>query len=99
MVSMTTYIYEENDDFADVMDMVLSRIRNGREEKDEWISRANHQDIEDAIKDMTWKEQEIIRKFFLEGKSFFDIAIDLDLSMDMIGGYIRTLKERILIWI
>ena len=99
MIKATGYIYDENDDMAYVIDAVLKRLGSGAEkttdEDDEWTGRAGHRDIEDALKLMMPKEQEIIRKFFLEGKTLVDISIELNMSMDLLGGYIRSAKAQI----
>ena len=102
MIRMTGYTYDENDDMAPVMDAVLKRlgvgVTYGKDEDGEWMSRVNHRDMEDALKDMSKTEQDIIYKFFLEKKTLLDISRDLNLPMEMVGGYIRMLKARILIW-
>ena len=102
MIRMTGYTYDENDDMAPVMDAVLKRlgvgVTYGKDEDGEWMSRVNHRDMEDALRDMSITEQDIIRKFFLEKKTLVDISRDMNLPMEMVGGYIRMLKARILIW-
>jgi len=102
MIGMTGYIYDDNDDMAALLDNILERlsinIKYIDKDDDEWMSAVNHQDMEDAIRDMSPTEQEIIRKFFIDSKSLLDISVDLDLPMDMIGGYITMMETRIRIW-
>ena len=102
MIRMTGYIYDENDDMAPVMDAILRRlgfgVTYGKEDDGEWMSRVNHRDMQDALEDMTETEREIVRKFFMERKTLLDISIEMNLPMDMVGGYIKTLKARFMIW-
>ena len=102
MIRMTGYRYDENDDMAPVMDAVLKRlgfgVTYGRDDDGEWVSRVNHRDYEDALRDMSKTEQEIITKFFIERKSLLDISKDMDIPMELVGGYIRMMKARIRIW-
>ena len=102
MIETTGYIYDENDDMAYVIDAVLKRLRPGAkklmDEDDEWTGRVGHRDIEDALRFMMPKEQEIIRKFFLEDKTLVDISIELNMSMELLGGYIRSAEAQIVVW-
>ena len=102
MIGTTGYIYDDNDDMAAVIDMVLKRLGSGAEaatdEDEEWIGRAGHRDIEDALKYMMPKEQAVIRKFFLEEKTLVDISIELNLSMELLGGYIKSAGAQIKFW-
>ena len=102
MIRMTGYRYDENDDMAPVMDAVLKRlgfgVTYGKDEGGEWMSRVNHRDMEDALKDMSKTEQDIIRKFFLEKKTLMDISTDMDIPMELIGRYISEMKAKIMIW-
>ena len=103
MIRMTGYKYDENDDLSPVMDAILMRlgigVTYGRDNDGEWKSKVNHRDMEDALGDMSPKEQEIIIKFFLEGKTLLDISNDMNMPMDLLGGYIKMLRARIMIWI
>ena len=102
MIGTTGYIYDDNDDMAAVIDMVLKRLGSGAEaatdEDEEWIGRACHRDIEDALKYMMPKEQAVIRKFFLEEKTLVDISIELNMSMELLGGYIKSAGAQIKFW-
>ena len=102
MIGTTGYIYDDNDDMAAVIDAVLKGLGSGAEptkdEDDEWIDRAGHHDIEDALKYMMPKEQAVIRKFFLEDKTLLDISIELNISMELLGGYIKSAEAQIKIW-
>ena len=77
MIEMTGYIYDENDDMAPVMDAILQLIgmgvSYGKDDDDEWITRVHHRDMEDAIRDMSPKEEAIICKFFFDKKNILDI--------------------------
>jgi DNA-directed RNA polymerase specialized sigma24 family protein len=87
---------------APVMDAILNRLdvgfTYGKDEDGEWMSRVNHRDMEDALSDMSEKEREMIRKFFLERKSLLDISRELNMPMDLVGGYIMMMETRITIW-
>lgn len=101
MIEMTGYIFDEDDDLAPVMDAILRRIRSGgcdSADDEEWIVRAGHRDMEDALRCMMPREREMIKKFFYEEKSIMDISIEMNLDMDLVGGYIRSAKEQIAIW-
>lgn len=102
MIGTIGYRYDENDDMAPVIDAVLKRLGSGAEEftdeDEEWIGRAGHRDIEDALKCMMPKEQAIIKKFFREDKTLLDISIELNMSMDLLGGYIRSAEAQIVLW-
>lgn len=101
MIETTGYIYDENDDMAPIMDTILKRLENKRIEGsvgDEWISGAGHRDMEDALETMMPREQDVIKKFFYEGKTLLDISIEMNMSMELLGGYIRSAKAQILIW-
>ena len=54
--------------------------------------------MEDALSAMMPKEREIVRKFFLEDKTLQDISIEMNMSMDLLGGYIRSAEAQIKIW-
>ena len=103
MMEMTGYIYDENDDMAPVMDAILQRIgmgvSYGKDDDDEWITRVHHRDMEDAIRDMAPKEEAIICKFFFDKKNILDIQRETGLPLDLIGGFIKTMKASILIWL
>lgn len=103
MIRMTGYIFDENDELASVMDAILRRIRSedcySTDDAEEWTDRAGHRDMEDALKCMMPREREMIKKFFFEEKNIIDISIEMNMDMDLIGGYIRSAKEQIAIWI
>lgn len=101
MIEMTGYIHNENDDMASVMDAILNRVRSGRcddKGNEEWIRRTGHRDMEDALEAMLPKEREIVRKFFYEDKRMMDISIEMSMDMDLVGGYIKSARDQIAIW-
>lgn len=101
MIGTTGYIYDENDDMAPVIDAVLKRLGSGAEDDtddDEWIERAGHRDIEDALKAMMPKEREIVKKFFVENKTALDISIEMNMRLDILGGYIKSAEAQIVVW-
>lgn len=102
MIRITGYIFDENDDLAPVMDAILRRIRFGgyddTDDAEEWIGRASHRDMEDALRCMMPREREIIKKFFCEEKSVTDISVEMNMNLDFVGGYIKAAKEQIAIW-
>lgn len=101
MIETTGYIHDENDDMAPIMDTILKRLATKRIDRpvgEEWISGTGHGDMEDALKTMMPKEREIIRKYFIEDKTLLDISIEMNMPMDLLGGYIRSAKAQILIW-
>lgn len=55
--------------------------------------------MEDAIRAMSPKEEAIIYKFFFDKKNILDIQRETGLPLDLIGGLIKTMKARILIWL
>ena len=55
--------------------------------------------MEDAIRAMSPKEEAIICKFFFDKKNILDIQRETGLPLDLIGGFIKTMKARILIWL
>ena len=103
MIEMTGYIYDENDDMAPVMDAILQRIgmgvSYGKDDDDKCITMVHHRDMEDAIRAMSPKEEAIIYKFFFDKKNILDIQRETGLPLDLIGGFIKTMKARILIWL
>ena len=102
MIETTGYRYDENDDMAPIMDTILKRVATKRIEgpvaDDEWISGAAHRDMEDALDALMPKEQEIVKKFFLDNKTLLDISIEMNMSMDLLGGYIKSAEAQIKIW-
>ena len=101
MNGMTGYRYCENDDRAPIMDTILRRLATKRIEGpacDEWISGAGHRDTEDALEAMMPKEREIIKKFFVEDKNPLDISIEMNMTLDLVGGYIQSAKAQIMLW-
>lgn len=101
MIETTGYVYDENNDMAPIMDTILKRLATKRIEGpagDEWIGGAGHRDMEDALAVMMPKEREIVKKFFLEDKTLLDISIEMNMSMDLLGGYIKSAEAQIKIW-
>ena len=101
MIEMTGYIFDENDDLAAVMDSILNRIRsaaNNADDDEDWIGRTHHSDMEDALRLMMPKEREMIKKFFYQEKNILDISIEMNMELNLIGGYIKSAKEQIAIW-
>ena len=102
MIGATGYIYDENDDMAPVIDAVLRRLGSAEEENtdddESWIGRAGHRDIEDALKAMMPKEREVLKKFFVEKKTAQDISIEMNMRLDLLGGYIRSAEAQIRVW-
>lgn len=102
MIEMTGYVFDENDDLASVMDAILRRVKSARRDnadcEDEWTDSVNHHDMEDALSCMMPKERELIRKFFYQEKNILDISIEMNMELDLIGGYIRSAKDQIAIW-
>ena len=101
MNGMTGYRYDENDDMAPIMDTILKRLATKRIEGpigDEWIGGAGHRDMEDALEVMMPKEREIIKKYFVEDKTLMDISIEMNMAMDLVGGYIQSAKAQIMLW-
>ena len=103
MIEMTGYIFDENDDMAAVIDAILNRIRcgaaNNADNDEEWIGRTGHRDMEDALEAMMPKEREIVRKYFYEDKRMLDISIEMNMEMGLVGGYIKSARDQIAIWI
>ena len=102
MIEMTGYIYDENDDMAPVMDAILQRIgmgvSYGKDDDNEWITKVHHRDMEDALEAMLPKEREIVKKFFYEDKRMLDISKEMNMDMDLVGGYIKSARDQIAIW-
>ena len=101
MIEATGYVYDENNDMDPIMDTILKRVATKRLKGpvgNEWIDGAGHRDIEDALRYMMPKEQEIVKKFFLEDKTLLDISIEMNMSMDLLGGYIKSAEAQIKIW-
>ena len=102
MIEMTGYIFDENDDLASVMDAILRRVKSARRDnadcEDDWIDSVNHRDTEDALSCMMPKERELIKKFFYQEKNILDISIEMNMELDLVGGYIRSAKDQIAIW-
>lgn len=103
MIEITGYIFDENDDLASVMDAILNRLRFGgcddTDGDEEWIGRTGHRDMEDALEAMMPKEREIVRKYFYEDKRMLDISIEMNMEMGLVGGYIKSARDQIAIWI
>lgn len=102
MIEMTGYVFDENDDLASVMDAILRRVKSVGPSsagcEDNWADRMNHRDMEDALSCMMPKERELIKKFFYQEKNILDISVEMNMELDLIGGYIRSAKEQIAIW-
>lgn len=101
MIETTGYVYDENNDMAPIMDTILKRLETKMIEGpagDEWIGGAGYRDMEDALAVMMPKEREIVKKFFLEDKTLLDISIEMNMSMDLLGGYIKSAEAQIKIW-
>ena len=71
---------------------------NDNKGNDEWIERTGHSDMEDALEAMLPKEREIVKKFFYEDKRMLDISIEMNMDMDLVGGYIKSARDQIAIW-
>ena len=102
MIEIIGYIFDENDDLASVMDAILNRVRfGGCDDKgdEEWIGRTGHRDMEDALEAMMPKEREIVRKYFYEDKRMLDISIEMNMEMGLVGGYIKSARDQMAIWI
>jgi DNA-directed RNA polymerase specialized sigma subunit len=54
--------------------------------------------MEDALEVMMPKEREIIKKYFVEDKTLMDISIEMNMAMDLVGGYIQSAKAQIMLW-
>ena len=101
MIEIIGYIFDENDDLASVMDAILNRVRSGgcdNKGDDEWIERTGHRDMEDALEAMLPKEREIVKKFFYEDKRMLDISIEMNMDVNLVGGYIKSARDQIAIW-
>ena len=103
MIEMTGYIFDENDDLAAVMDSILNRIRcgaaNNADDDEEWIGRTGCRNMEGALKHMMPKEREMIKRFFYQEKNILDISIEMNMELNLIGGYIGSAKEQMAIWV
>jgi hypothetical protein len=102
MSEMTGYRCDENDDMAPILDAILKRLATKRIEGpcgNEWIRGVGHRNMEDALEAMMPKEREIIRKFFVQDKTLMDISIEMNMTMELVGGYIRSAKAQIMLWI
>ena len=95
--------FDENDDIAVMIDAVMTRpgLRKSYESggRSDWISRICDQDIEDGIKALPEMEQQILEKYYLQGKPLIGIAEDLGISMDLLGGHLKAVKERIRLYV
>ena len=102
MITMTGYVFDENDDLAPVMDAILNRVRSvgcdNTDDDEAWVGRTGHSDMEDALRLMMPKEREIIKKCFFEDKRMLDISIEMNMELDLVGGYIKSAREQIAIW-
>ena len=101
MNETTGYRYNENDDMASILDAILKRLAIKRIEgpcDEEWISGTGHRDMEDALEAMMPKEREIIKKFFVQDKTLMDISIEMNMTLDLVGGYIQSAKAQIMLW-
>ena len=55
--------------------------------------------MEDGLRALPEMEQQIIEKFFLQGKSLIDISSDLELPMDLLLGHLTAIKVRLEIYV
>ena len=95
--------FDENDDLAVLIDTILNRpgirLRYNRGDSEDWISLVGDQDMEDGLRALPEMEQQIIEKFFLQGKSLIDISSDLELPMDLLLGHLTAIKVRLEIYV
>lgn len=91
------------DDLAEIYDLILTRpgilIRYKKEGPEGWISMVGDRGMEEALRAMPPVEQELIEKFFLQGKTLIDISRELCLPMGLLLGHIRSVRVRLELYV
>ncbi len=94
---------DENDDIASMIDSVLSRpglrLRYVRSGSDDWVSMIGDQDMEEGVRTLPELDQKILKLFFLDRKSLFEIAAYLDLPIELVIGRLKAVKVRLAIYV
>ena len=55
--------------------------------------------MEEGIRQLPSVEQQIIKLYFLDGKSLLDIANDLDLPVELLAGHMKSMKVRLSLYV
>ena len=105
---MTNYAFngitpDENDSISYVIDSVLGApgIKKAyqADEGIEWIMLIGDKSMENGIRELPPVEQEIVKLYFIAGKSLMDIAADLDMPVELLCGYIKAMRVRLMSYV
>lgn len=104
---MTEFIngitFDENDSLSTVIDSILTapgvrKVYAANSDID-WIMTIGNKDMQDGIKELPPVEQEIVKLYFLDGKSLIDIASDLDMPLELLCGHIKSMRVRLMFYV
>ena len=98
-INYEPFTSDENDTMSCAIDKVLTapgfrKVYQAGTDID-WIMAIGNQDMEDGIRSLPPIEQEIVRLYFLDGRKLMDIAIELDMPIELVCGHIRSMRVRL----
>lgn len=95
--------FDENDSLSSVIDSALTapgvrKVYAANSDID-WIMTIGNKDMQDGIRELPPIEQEIVKLYFLDGKSLIDIATDLNMSPELLCGHIKAMRVRLMCYV
>lgn len=105
---MTNYEFngiapDENDGISYAIDSVLGApgVRKAclAEKGIDWIMLIGDKSMENGIRELPPVEQEIVKLYFIAGKSLLDIAVDLDMPVELLCGHIKSMRVRLMCYV
>ena len=97
------FTFNLNDDLSPMIDSILTApgvVKAYAENRGtDWVIQIGNSEMEEGIRQLPSVEQQIIKLYFLDGKSLLDIANDLDLPVELLAGHMKSMKVRLSLYV
>lgn len=103
LITIGSYTLDENDSVSAVIDSILAapglKKAYQQDKSVDWIMHIGNKNMETGIKELPPVEQEILKLYFLDGKTLIDIASDLDMPIELLCGHIKAMRVRLILYV
>lgn len=97
------FSFDTNDDLSPMIDSILTApgfVKAYAENREtDWVIQIGNSEMEEGIRQLPSVEQQIIKLYFLDGKSLLDIANDLNLPVELLAGHMKSMKVRLSLYV
>lgn len=97
------FTFNLNDDLSPMIGSILTApeiVKAYAENREtDWVILIGNREMEEGIRQLPPVEQQIIKLYFLDGKSLLDIENELDLQVELLVGHMESMKVRLSLYV